>query len=143
MINYFLDFVKSTVIVIFVSLLGALAAYLFNINYIAAFLFLFVVQFILFSFIGTILTNYFKEQTKQKQLDALEPLSSILECAYCNHQNIITFFPNQNERIEFVCDKCQNKNIVNLAFTVARITQDVKIPDVSGIRLNKFDENKE
>jgi predicted permease len=143
MLNYFLDFVKSTIIVVSISLLGALAAYLFGVNYIAAFLFLFVIQFIMFSFVGTILTNYFKEKTKQKQLDVLEPLSSILECAYCNHQNLITFFPNQNERVEFVCDKCGNKNLVNLTFTVARITQEIKVPDISGIRLTTSDEKQE
>lgn len=132
---YFLNILKSTVIVFIISLLGALSAFLFNLNYFAVFLFLFVVQFIIFSFIGDIVTSYFKEKTKQKELDKLEPLSTILECAYCTESNLITFFPNQNERIEFECTKCKNKNLVNLSFSVARVTQPVNVPKLTGIPL--------
>lgn len=133
--KYMVAALKSTSIVVIISALGAYSAYLFNINYIATFLFLFVIQFIIFSFLGDIITNYFREKTKQKQLDYLEPLSSILECAYCNESNLITFLPNQNERIEFECSKCKNKNLVNLAFSVARITEPVNVPSITGIPL--------
>ena len=132
---YFLNILKSTAIVFIISLLGSLSAFLFNLNYFAVFLFLFVIQFIIFSFIGDIFTSYFKEKTKQKELDKLEPLSTILECAYCTEPNLITFLPNQNERIEFECTKCKNKNLVNLSFSVARVTQPINVPKLTGIPL--------
>jgi hypothetical protein len=133
--NYFLTFLKSTFIVVFISLIGATAAYTLGINFVGAFLLLFAIQFILFSFVADIIKNYFQEKTKQKQLDALEPLSTILECAYCNHSNLITFNPNQNERIEFTCSSCSNKNLVNIGFSVARITEPVSVPTLTGINL--------
>lgn len=133
--DYILAMLKSTITVTVISALGAYSAYLFDINYLATFLFLFVFQFIIFSFLGDLITNYFKEKTKQKQLDYLEPLSSILDCAYCNESNLITFLPNQNERIEFECVKCKNKNLVNLVFSVARITEPVNVPSITGIPL--------
>jgi hypothetical protein len=133
--NYFLNIFKSTFLVLFLSFLGAFSAFLFNVNYFAVFILLFVIQFILFSFIGSIITSFLKERTKQKELDKLEPLSTILECAYCNEPNLITFFANQNERIEFECVKCKNKNLVNLTFSVARITQPVNSTPITGIPL--------
>ena len=67
--NNILNLLKSTSIVALISAIGSLAAYLININYIATFIFLFIIQFIIFSFVGNILTSYFTEKTKQKQLD--------------------------------------------------------------------------
>jgi hypothetical protein len=130
-----LDIVKSTFTVVFISAIGALACYLFHLSFWASFLLFFVFQYILFSFAGNLISNYFIQQTRQKELDVLEPLSTFLECAYCKEVNIMTFLPNQNERIEFDCDKCKNKNLVNIAFTVARITDSVNIPSLTGVPL--------
>lgn len=127
--------IKSTLIVIFISAVGALGCYLFHLNFFASFLLLFVLQYIIFSFVGNIITTYFAQITRQKELDLLEPLSTFLECAYCKTVNLMTFLPNQNERIEFDCEKCRNKNLVNIAFSVARITESVNIPDLTGIPL--------
>jgi hypothetical protein len=132
---YILSLIKSTLIVFFISAFGSLGCYIIGINYIAAFIFLFVCQFILFSFLGNIITKYFEEKTKQKQLDILEPLSTILECAYCNKENIMTFFPNDKQRIEFECTSCNKKNLVNINFTVARITEPINVPNITGIPL--------
>lgn len=129
------DIAKSTLIVFFTSSFIALAAYLFNINWIATFIFVFVLQYILFSFFGNIINNYFIEKTKQMQLDALEPLSTILECAYCNIKNVITFLPDETERIEFECLSCKKKNLVNIQFVVARITENVSINTGTNIPL--------
>lgn len=137
---YFLNILKSISLVTITSSLGALSAFLFNVNYFAIFLLIFVFQFILFSFIGDIVKSYYKEKTKQKELDKLEPLSTILDCAYCNEQNLLSFFPNQNERIEFECTKCGNKNLVNLSFSVARVTKPINVPKITGIPLTD-DEN--
>ena len=133
--NNITGLLKSTLTVTFISALGALGAFLCNINYIATFIFLFVIQYIVFSFIGGIVSNYLKEKTKQKELDLLEPLSTILECAYCNTKNLMVFLPDQNERVEFECSSCKNKNLVNIQFVVARITEPVIVSAATNIPL--------
>jgi hypothetical protein len=127
--------IKSTFTVLFISGLGALGAYLIHLNFYAAFILLFVFQFILFSFVGFIITSYFTQKTRQKELDVLEPLSTILECAYCKANNLMTFFPNQEERIEFECVSCKKTNLVNINFSVARITDTINVPNLTGIPL--------
>lgn len=135
------DIIKSTSIVFLTSSLISLAAFLFGVNWIATFILAFVLQYILFSFFGNIINNYFIEQTKQKELDALEPLSTILECAYCNTKNIMTFLPDETERIEFECISCKKKNLVNIQFVVARVTDTVTINNGTNIPL--IDEKNE
>lgn len=138
---YILNLIKSTLIVSFISAFGSLGAYLVGYNVLAAFIFLFVIQFIVFSFLGNIITSYFQEKTKQKQLEVLEPLSTILECAYCNAKNIMTFLPDENERVEFECENCKNKNLVTIGFSVARVTSPVKVPNITGVSLSEEKES--
>ena len=134
------EIIKSTFIVTLISGLGALAAYIFNVNFIAAFLTLFVIQYILFSFIGDIIKGFYSEKTKQLELEKLEPLSTILECAYCNTKNMMVFVPDENERIEFDCSSCQKRNLVNIHFVVARVTEPVTVPSTNGIPLIETNE---
>jgi hypothetical protein len=118
-------FIKSTTTVVATSSIISVAVWMLSGNYIAAFLLSLSIQYILFSFIGNLVNNYNAQITKQKELDKLEQLSSILECAYCKTKNIITFIPDENERVEFVCSNCNKKNLVNINFTVARITEPI------------------
>lgn len=121
----FLLFLKSTSTVIVTSILISLSVCLLGGNYIAAFILSISIQYILFSFFGGLINNYFVQITRQKELEKLEQLSTILECAYCKKHNIMTFIPDENERVEFVCDSCEKRNLVNINFTVARITEPV------------------
>jgi hypothetical protein len=123
-------FIKSTTTVLFISMLISLAVWMLKGNFIAAFILAFCLQYIIFGFIGGIVNNYFFHKTRQKELDKLEQLSSILECAYCKTKNIITFIPDENERVEFVCEKCDKTNLVNINFTVARITEPVVLTTI-------------
>lgn len=120
-------FIKSTSIVSFISFIGAIAVNSFGGLFWASFGLFFVIQYIIFSFLGSIIKNYQIQKTKQLELEALEPLSTILECAYCNSSNIMTFLPDQNERAEFTCSSCQKKNLVSIQFVVARITEPVNM----------------
>jgi hypothetical protein len=120
-----ITFIKSTAIVLFISLLIGLAVWMLKGNFLAAFILAASCQYIVFGFIGSIVNNYYNQQTRQKELDKLEQLSSILECAYCKKPNVITFIPDQNERVEFLCDSCTKKNVVNIAFSVARVTEPI------------------
>ena len=133
--NSLKNFIKSTSIVIIISAIGALGLYLFNINFWASFLLLFVLQYVVFSFVSSTINNFYIQKTRQKELDTLEPLSTFLECAYCKYVNLMTFLPDQTERIEFECEKCNKKNLVNISFNVARLTESVNIPDVARIPL--------
>ena len=123
--NQLLVFIKSTVVVLFVSALISLSVWMFKGNFIAAFLLAVAFQYILFSFIGGVINNYLIQQTRQKELDKLEQLSSILECASCKKPNVITFIPDEKERVEFVCDGCTKKNVVNIVFSVAGVTEPI------------------
>ena len=120
-------FLKSTLVVLAVSTIISYGIYFLNKPFLPAFLLSTGIQYFIFSVIKGSVDNYFIQQTRQKQLDKLENLSTILECASCKHPNICTFIPDQNERIEFTCDSCGGKNVVNINFTVARVT-DFKDP---------------
>ena len=121
------SFVKSTFIVLLISSLVSLAASLIGVNFIAAFILAFCLQYILFSFIANVINNYFAQKTKQKELDKLENLSTILQCAYCQEKNVMIFLPDQTERIEMSCNKCNKKSVVSIGFTVAQITDPVSV----------------
>jgi hypothetical protein len=131
----FLYLLKSTAIVFIVSAIGALGISLFGYNFIASFLILTCIQYILFSTISSVINSFFIEKTKQKELEKIENLSTILNCAYCNQQNLMTFLPDDGENMEFVCDHCKKKNSVKINFIVARITEPVTVPKVEGISL--------
>jgi hypothetical protein len=121
------SFVKSTLTVLIISSLSALAIWLIGGNFIAAFILMFCLQYIIFSFVANIVNNYFAQKTRQKELDKLENLSTILQCAYCQEKNVITFLPDRAERIEMPCNKCGKKSVVSIGFTVAQITDPVSI----------------
>jgi transcription elongation factor Elf1 len=125
----------STLKVLMLSTIGALCLWFFGFDFIPSFCLVFVFQYILFSFIGNIINNYYIQKTKQKELEALEPLSTILECAYCNTKNLMTFLPDQNERMEFGCSSCNKKNVVNIQFVVARTTEPVTVSSATNIPL--------
>lgn len=133
--NKYIETVKSTLIVLVISTLGAFGFYLFNLNFWAAFFILFCLQYIAFALIADLVKSFFSEKTKQLELEKLEPLSTILECAFCNTKNMMVFIPDENERVEFECSSCKNKNLVNIQFMVARITEPVTVPNVTGIPL--------
>lgn len=120
---FFIDFVKSTSIVLFTSSLIGLSFTLWDKPFWSPFILSVCLQYILFSVIATVFTQYFQSKVRIAELDKLEPLSTILECAVCKGQNVTTFIPDQNERFEFVCDRCNNKNVVNINFTVAKVTE--------------------
>jgi transcription elongation factor Elf1 len=125
----------STLKVLLLSSIGALCLWFFGFGFIPSFCLVFVFQYILFSFIGNMVNNYYVQKTKQKELEALEPLSTILECAYCNNKNLMTFLPDQNERMEFACSSCNKKNVVNIQFVVARTTEPVTVSSATNIPL--------
>jgi hypothetical protein len=125
-------FIRSTLTVITISLIGSLGIKTIGGNFWASFALFITLQYILFSFVATIIKSFIYQQALQKELDALEPLSTILDCAYCSKSNVMTFLPDQNERAEFVCTSCEKKNLVNIQFVVARITEPVNVPSLTG-----------
>lgn len=131
------NFIKSTFYVTVISLLAGMGGYLLGYNFLAVFLLFFAIQYILFSAISSLVISYFVEKTKQKELDKLENLSTILNCAYCNQPNVMTFLPQDTSRLEFECDSCKKKNVVTIGFTVARVTEPVNVPNITGIPLEK------
>lgn len=136
------NILKSTAIVLIISALAALGIHMFGGNFWAAFLLFFAIQYIVFSFLASVVKNYFFQKIREKELDVLEPLSTILECAYCSTTNVMTFLPDQNERAEFVCTSCQKKNLVNIQFVVARVTEPVVVNNPTGVPLLPAEKNE-
>jgi hypothetical protein len=127
------SFIRSTLLVLLSSTIASLGILSLGGNFWASFALFFSLQYILFSFVGTVIKNYMFNKTLQKELDALEPLSTLLNCAYCSTPNVMTFLPDQNERAEFTCTSCNKRNLVNIQFVVARITEPVNMPSTTGI----------
>lgn len=136
-LNYSLiQFFKSTATVFTISGIVGLSFFLSGKSFWPIFLISAGIQYVLFSFVGNLITNYLDYQTKIKELDKIEPLSTILECAVCKTPNVITFVADQNERFEFICEKenCASKNVVSINFSVARVTE-FKDPISPGIKI--------
>lgn len=140
MINNIKRVIKSTITVLIVSGFTGYAVYLNGGSFTSAFILSFCIQYVLFSFTANIISSYFKEKTYQKELDNLESLSTILQCAYCNSQNVMTFIPDELETSEFVCSSCEKKNTVRIQFLVARKTDMIQLPVSStGVSLTDKD----
>jgi len=103
-----------------ISGLFGLASYLFNYSFWAVFAITAAMQFIIGYMYSTYVTSKYKRDILIAELDKLERLSTLLNCVYCNTQNIVTFLPN--EVPDFMCEKCSQPNNVKLQFTVARST---------------------
>lgn len=114
------SFARSIVTVSFVSALFGVAAYLCNKPFWVTFLLSFAAQIVTGYALATYTYSNYKKTVYLAELDKLEKLSTILNCAYCNEPAVITFLPDQVPTL--VCDKCQNSNSVKLQFTVARTT---------------------
>lgn len=123
--QFLFSFVKSTLTVLVISFLISLAVWLMGGNFIAAFILAFCLQYVLFSVVANIIKNAFIQKTRQIELNKLENLSTLLQCAYCQEKNVVTFLPDQTERIEMSCNKCNKKSVVSIGFTVAQITDPV------------------
>jgi transcription elongation factor Elf1 len=121
------NLIRSFSINLVISSLAGLINALFGGSFLYVFLLSILVQYVLYSVITTIIVNFYREKTKQIELDKLENLSTILECAYCSQKNLLTFIPEQNERTEFVCSSCDKENAVIINFTVARVTEAIPI----------------
>ena len=131
------NFLKSTFYVSVLSSLAGIGGYLMGFPFIGTFLLFFVLQYIIFYAVSAIATSYFVEKTKQKELDKLENLSTVLNCAYCNKLNVMTFLPQDDSRLEFECEHCNKKNVVTLQFFVARVTEPVATSSITGIPLKE------
>lgn len=124
---------KPLSLLLSVSFFGAFGFFILGFNFWAIFVLFLVFQFILFSFIGNVFNHYITEDRRKKELDRLEPLSTILQCSYCHKKNLMVFNPDDVERIEFECDHCKKTNLVTMQFMVAQISQPLEIPKVTGI----------
>jgi hypothetical protein len=56
----------------------------------------------------------------------------------------MTFIPDENERVEFMCENCEKKNYVNINFTVARVTEPLTLtPTIPDPNLSTAPNSKE
>ena len=111
---------KSLITVSFVSTLCGFAAQLCNKPFWSAFLLSYAIQIIVGYILATYTYSNYRKTIYLAELDKLEKLSTILNCAYCNEPAVVTFLPDQVPDLS--CDKCKNTSSVKLQFAVTRIT---------------------
>jgi hypothetical protein len=138
MIN-FKNSLKSFFILFSISILGGILGLILNYSFWVYFLSFLLFQIILFSFLGSIIKSYNIKKIKELELNKLEGLSTLLSCAYCQKQNVMIFNTNDTERIEFECDHCKKRNLVNIQFLVSQISEPLEIPKVVGIPSEKLE----
>lgn len=114
------NLLKSILTVSFVSTLCGFAAQLCDKPFWSAFLLSAAIQLIVGYILATYTYSNYKKTVYLAELDKLEKLSTILNCAYCNEPTVITFLPDQVPDLN--CEKCKNVSSVKLQFAVTRTT---------------------
>jgi hypothetical protein len=111
---------KSLLTVASISSLCGSAGYLLDKSFLGIFLASTAIQFILGYAIASYTSYDFKKSAYIAELDKLEKLSTILNCAYCNEPSLVTFLPDTPPTL--ACEKCNNTSNVKMQFSVARQT---------------------
>ena len=122
-INQLLTFIKSLFTTALVSTLFGIASASLGKSFWAGFGYCAAAQFIIGYIVATITHSSYKNSTYLAELNFLEKLSTILNCAYCNQPNIVTFLPEEIPNI--ICEKCKNTSSIKLQFSVSRTTLPV------------------
>lgn len=73
--------------------------------------------------VNVYIVEKFKKDTLLAEINKLESLSTILNCAYCDHPNVKSFIPDDDAN--FTCAECNNQNTVVVQFSVARTTTPI------------------
>jgi len=115
--------IKSLATTSFVSCLCGVASLTAGKSFWATFCIATAVQFMLGYALATYTFYNYKKSIYLAELEKIENLSTILNCAYCNVPNLVTFLPEAD--IELKCEKCKNTSSVKLHFTVARHTTNL------------------
>ena len=118
--DQFSSFAKSFITINTVSFLSGSAAFLIERSFWAYYILSFVLQIIIGYVIATYTYSHYKSTAYMAELEVLEKLSTLLNCAYCNQPNVITFLPDNIPDLK--CDQCGSISSVKLHFTVARTT---------------------
>ena len=138
--NQFFLLVKSLTTSVLVSCLFGIAGVCIDKSFWAGFNYSLAAQFIIGYAVATITQTHYKNSTYIAELNALEKLSTILNCAYCNHPNIVTFLPD--EIPSMVCEKCKNNNSIKLQFSVSRTTIPATLDTTTSILKEPQQANK-
>lgn len=91
------------------------------------FLLAFILQFVLFAIVNTVLIR--KDQTEgtkliNQQLEAVSKHTLKLSCAYCQTLNLVPVTLNQENR--FKCESCNQVNGIKMQFFATQITVPLK-----------------
>jgi hypothetical protein len=116
--------IYSILTVSVVSLTGSVGLTLLTGKAIAGYFLALTALQVLVGYVANVfIVEKFKHEAFLAELEKLESLSTILNCAYCEEPNVKSFVPNDDAN--FVCTKCNNENTVVVQFSVARTTTPV------------------
>lgn len=111
---------KSIITVIAVSSLISTFFFFCGVSFVSVFCLTTALQFIMGYLVSAYLASKHNTEIYLNYLTKLEKLSTILDCAFCNTPNIVTFIPQ--ESADFECSSCKNPNTVKIMFSVSRAT---------------------
>lgn len=114
------NIIKSILTTAFVSSLTGIVSVLVGKTFWVAFCMMTILQIVFGYALATYTFYNYKKDVYLAELDKIEKLSTILNCAYCNEPALVTFLPDQTPELQ--CEKCKNNSSVKLHFTVARQT---------------------
>jgi len=123
----FLIISLSLLITSLISLAAGIAGLLITDHFWGFFVLAFILQFVLFAVINTILIR--KDQTEgtrllNQQLEAVSKHTLRLSCAYCKVVNLTPVTLNQENR--FKCESCNQINGIKMQFFATQITVPLK-----------------
>lgn len=119
----FKNALKSILMTCFIASLCGLSGLIFGKSFLAIFCIAIVIQIMLGYALSTLTFYNYKKSVYLAELEKIEKLSTLLNCAYCNETCLVTFLPEVAPELK--CAKCNNTSSVKLHFTVARQTNIV------------------
>ena len=123
----FLIISLSLAITALISLGIGIAGFLITGQFWGFFVLSFILQFVIFAVVNTVLIR--RDQTEgtrllNQQLEAVSKHTLRLSCAYCKVPNIVPVTLNQENR--FKCEACNQINGVKMQFFATQITTPLK-----------------
>ena len=120
------NIVKSLLITLVISLIISGICYAMGLGFTKPLVITIITLFVGGFLIGQISETLLAINNKRLENERIKEFSKqgmIIECAYCEEMNFVPI--RLDERNEFVCEKCNEKNAVQISVAASRITTPI------------------
>lgn len=117
------NIVKSLLITLVISLIISGICYAMGLGFAKPLAITIITLFVGGFLIGQISETLLAINNKRLENERIKEFSKqgvVIECAYCEEMNFVPI--RLDERNEFVCEKCNEKNVVQISVAASRIT---------------------